>query len=681
MPNVSTLRTAGVRGNGRPRQAGAIPLRVALVGGGKMAQHHARAVAAAGVPAEVVAVTDPSPAAREAMAAVVPDARGYATLGELLHAERPDVVHVCTPPGSHEELAMQALEGGCHVYVEKPFVPTATAAERILAAAEERGLLVCAGHQLLFEAPARRALELLPALGTLTHVESYFSFRTVRRSADGRTPLRADLQLLDILPHPVYSLLHVLEQAMPDGRSELQGVEVGPAGTVHALVRRGALTGTLVVTLEGRPVDSYLRIVGTNGSVHADFVRGTVQRLIGPGTSGIDKLLNPYRVARQLATGTTRALGARAMKRQRSYPGLAEIFGAFYGAVRGDGDAPVSPDNIRDTVRICEQVAAHLAAPVVVHAPAAETDPAAPRVAVTGGTGFLGGEVVRQLTAAGTPVLVLARREPPEWERIAGAEYRAVDLSRPLPTGTLADVDAVIHCAAATSGGWEEHQAHSLDATENIVRAAHAGGVRRLVHVSSTAVLDGNPRRPIADDSPLHADSRSQGPYVWGKLESERIAVRRGAELGVEIRVARPGAIIDDRAFDPPGKLGRRAGNVFIAVGTPSDTLGVVDVAFAARTLIWIVRHFDDAPRTINVLSPTQPTKRDMLRRLRQSNPDLRVVWFPRAVLRPVSWAAIGAQKMLRPGTPPIDAAAVFAKQRFDTTTAERLAPRIVAES
>jgi hypothetical protein len=107
----------------------------------------------------------------------------------------------------------------------------------------------------------------------------------------------------------------------------------------------------------------------------------------------------------------------------------------------------------------------------------------------------------------------------------------------------------------------------------------------------------------------------------------------------------------------------------------------VVDVSFAARTLIWIVRHFDDAPRTMNVLSPTQPTKRDMLRRLRQSNPDLRVVWFPRAVLRPVSWTAIGAQKVLRPGSPPIDAAAVFAKQRFDTTTVERLAPRIMAET
>jgi hypothetical protein len=149
----------------------------------------------------------------------------------------------------------------------------------------------------------------------------------------------------------------------------------------------------------------------------------------------------------------------------------------------------------------------------------------------------------------------------------------------------------------------------------------------------------------------------------------------------VDVRVARPGAIIDDRAFDPPGKLGRRAGNLFVAVGSPSDTLGIVDVAFAARTLIWIARHFDEAPPAINVLSPSQPTKREMLRRLRRSNPDLRVVWFPRAVLRPVSWTAIGAQKVLRPGSSPIDAAAVFGKQRFDTSTVERLAQRILAEA
>ena len=50
----------------------------------------------------------------------------------------------------------------------------------------------------------------------------------------------------------------VLEQA-GEGRTELLSLEVSQAGTVHALVRRGGVTGTLIVTLEDALVESYLR--------------------------------------------------------------------------------------------------------------------------------------------------------------------------------------------------------------------------------------------------------------------------------------------------------------------------------------------------------------------------------------------------------------------------------------
>lgn len=645
------------------------PLRIAIAGAGKMAQHHARAIQRLGSTATVVAVADPSPAAQQAMRAIWPESTAHPDLASLLAAEPVDVVHVCTPPATHETLAAQAIAAGCHVYVEKPFVDTADAAERILQKAAERGLKVCAGHQLLFESPARRALELLPALGTLSHVESYFSFRTVRRSPDGRTPLRADLQLLDILPHPVYSLLHFLEQAAPNGRTELAALEIGPAGTVHALVRRGTMAATLVVTLDGRPVESYLRLVGTNGSVHADFVRSTVQRQIGPGVSGIDKLLNPYRQARQLLFGTTSALAGRIIKRQRSYPGLAEIFDAFYRSIVARTPPPVSAQNILDTVRISERVADALRTARPRPGPKASisrSDTAA--VAVTGGTGFLGKELVGTLAAQGTPVRVLARREPPAWEQVPGVEYHAADLSKPLAAGTLDGIEMVVHAAAATSGGWEEHQKHSLDATENVLRAAAAAGVRKVIHISSLAVLGGDgARTPLNEDSPLEADSRARGPYVWGKLESERLAVRLGEELGLDVKVVRPGAITDQRNFDPPGRLGKRVGNIYVAVGSPKDTLGVVDVVGAASVLAWMVGHFEQAPRVLNLIEPNLPTRRDLVRQLRRSNPDLSVFWMPRFVLLPISGIAVGLQKALRPGKAAVSVAKVFAAQSYET--------------
>ncbi|HEX6967166.1 MAG TPA: Gfo/Idh/MocA family oxidoreductase [Gemmatimonadaceae bacterium] len=651
----------------------AAPLRVAVVGGGKMGQHHARAITNLGQLARVAAVVDPAPAARDAIGQIAPGATAYADLDALLAHEEIDVVHVCTAPSTHQAMADAAVAAGCHVYVEKPFVESADGAARLIAAARDKGVKLCAGHQLLYESPAREALALLPTLGRIVHVESFFSFRTVRRSPNGRTPLRADLQLLDILPHPVYLLLQFLDAAAPGQRAELTALDLGPAGTLHALVRSGALTGNLTVTLEGRPVESYLRVIGTNGAVHADFVRGTVQRLIGPGTSGIDKILNPYRLSRQLLSGTTRALGRRALKRQRSYPGLSEIFEAFYTSILKDAPTPMTPEQILETVRICERVA-HAFESTAQAAPAT-TRPVAPRAGVatrvllTGGTGFLGKEIARALTDHGDVARVVARRSPPAWEQLPGVEYHVADVSDGLPGDLLQQMDVVIHCAAATAGGFDEHRKHSVQATERVLRAAAEAGVSRVIHVSSLAVLSAaNSRTALNEDSPLEARGEERGPYVWGKLESERRAVALGKELGITVKVVRPGALVDYDNFEPPGRLGKRLGNIFVAVGSPRDNLGVADVRFAGRTLAWMATHFDEAPQTLHILAPQLPTRRELVSRLRKVNPDLTVVWLPTALLVPLSWTAIGAQKVLRRGKPAVDVAKVFASQRYDTS-------------
>lgn len=650
-------------------------LRVGIVGAGQMARQHARAIGRLG-DATVSAVVDPDRSALEEIQRIRPGAVGFASLPDLLRSQPVDVVHICTPPQTHEFLTEQALDAGCHVYVEKPFVEAHAAATRLVKLADRKGLKICAGHQLLYEPPTLRALELLSALGELTHVESYFSFRAMKHSANGRAPLRDDLQLLDILPHPVYLLLDFLERAT-EGTTQLVSVEIGPRGTVHALVRRGSLTGTLVVTLEGRPVESYIRLVGTNGSIHADYVRSTVQRNLGPGASGIDKLVSPYRLSWQLLTGTTAAMGKRFLKRQRSYPGLAEIFGAFYQSIRDNGPSPVTRSNLIETVAICEQIGESLRAAYPV-APISVSGMRRPPVVVTGGTGFLGREVARALLAAGDQVRVVARRTPPEWEKIPGVTYVVADISEPIAPEVMAGAQAIIHCAAETAGGWDQHQKNSVNATEEVLQAAARANVKRVIHVSSISVLAVPARgERLTDDGALEPKPRTGGPYAWGKIESERLAVTRCKELGIDLRVVRPSALVDYRQFDPPGLLGKRIGNIFVAVGMPNHQLGVVDVVFSAQTLAWMVRHFSEVPPFLNLFEPELPTKRELLVRLRHSNPDLTIVWLLPAVLHPLSWFALALQKVMRPRSAAISVAKIFARLRYDTSGIAKLAPAI----
>ena len=60
----------------------------------------------------------------------------YSDFDELLAVEKPDVVHITTPPQSHFSLGMKALDAGCHLVVEKPLALNSCEATQLIAHAE-----------------------------------------------------------------------------------------------------------------------------------------------------------------------------------------------------------------------------------------------------------------------------------------------------------------------------------------------------------------------------------------------------------------------------------------------------------------------------------------------------------------------------------------------------------------
>jgi predicted dehydrogenase len=255
-----------------------------------MAVNHAAAIrVCAG--AELVAVVDPALAPSDLQARFGAGVSVFADLGSMLRQAKPDVVHIVTPPCTHVALARACLEAGTHVYVEKPFALTTTEAESILVLAATKGLHACAAHQVLFQDSAQAYRRFLPIIGGIRHVESFFSFKPVRRRAGGGGLTTPVDQLIDILPHPVYLLLNGMQEG---GNAQLTALDVSADGEVRAVVRRGDTLATLVVTLRARPIESYLRVMGTNGSVEADVVIGYVVRLLGPGASAPAVVLKPF---------------------------------------------------------------------------------------------------------------------------------------------------------------------------------------------------------------------------------------------------------------------------------------------------------------------------------------------------------------------------------------------------
>jgi predicted dehydrogenase/nucleoside-diphosphate-sugar epimerase len=653
-----------------------------MVGCGKMGLQHLKAIRAVGG-AQVVGIADPQADREQISEFLTPDALFCDDAATLLREASLDVVHIVTPPGTHAELARQAIEAGCHVYVEKPFTPTVREADALLSMAAARSVIVCPGHQYLFERPAVLTRDLLPGIGRLVHVESFFSFNMVRR-----TITRAD-QAKDILPHAVYPLVEQLRlgSGLPHEPIEVKGLDVRPSGDIYALLALGSVTGVLSVTLNGRPIEQYQQLVGTNGSLRADYITGAVTRLTGTGV-GPGVLLTPYRRAFQTLSGATVGFSKLIFGRRTSYPGLTELLRAFYASARSGGASPLTPRSILDTVDLCEQIGRSLDAAEQVVEEQAETklnaataalppvDGKRGTVFVTGGTGLLGRKVADELRHAGFAVRVGARRLPRVSVRLPGVQYCTVDLARGLEAGVLDGVGLVVHCAAETAGGKDDHVRNSINASRHVVEASALAGVPRVIHVSSLAVLKPGHQvggGPLSESSPLDAGNLERGPYVWGKAESEVLVQRLSREAGIDVKVVRPGPLVDYAAFHPPGRLGRELGPWFVAIGGKQTPLSVCDVGTAARVIRSFAEDFDAAPALVNLVESPPPTRRELMDRYLAIRPDLKARWFPAILLRLLNGPAKLAQRLLLGSAKPVDVYAAFASERYDTTVAGRV--------
>jgi len=174
--------------------------------------------------------------------------------------------------------------------------------------------------------------------------------------------------------------------------------------------------------------------------------------------------------------------------------------------------------------------------------------PSARRVAfVTGGTGFLGLNLVKELMSRDWDVTALHRpasdlkflnRFHPRL--VLGATTDAASLPSAIPEGT----DTVFHVAGNTSlwrKGDAEQTHDNVDGTHNVVEAALARGVRRLIVTSSISAY-GPVSGEVTEETPSRAaDSRVN--YQRSKWQAQEIALA-AVDRGLEVVVMQPGAIM-----------------------------------------------------------------------------------------------------------------------------------------
>lgn len=636
-------------------------LRVAIVGAGYVASHHLAALKRLDF-VELVGICDPNLEAAQALATrfgiatVAPDLAGLA-------AARPQVVHVLTPPALHAPIAIDALEMGCGVLVEKPMADTIAECEAMIAKAQEKGLILGVNHSDLLDPVVAEALAAVRAgrIGEVISVDvlrsseypAYAGGRLPAQVAQGSYPFR------DLGVHGLYTLEAFLGP-LANLQVEYQASSRDPNlrfDEWQARVEGERGFGRLLLSWNARPMESRLVVRGTRGIIEVDrFLQICRIHRVLPGPKFIGIVLNtwlgaiadvfrvPWNVVR-FATGLL-----------KPSPGIQQGAADFARAARDNGPPPFGGDDALRVIRLLE--------PACVEPDRQRSEEIESRFAalppvdalVTGAAGFLGRAVVAALRARGQSVRVLVRKPVKAFSSDAGIQVVIGDLGDPRAVEhAVAGARVVYHVGAAMRGSLRDFDAGTTWGTRNIIDACLSHATSRLVYVSSLSVLDHAGRDAegtLSETSSYEPEPKLRGAYTQTKLGAERAVRTAMRDHSLPAVILRPGQIFGPGAEKvTPNAVVALAGR-WLAIGEGTQTIPLVYLDDVVDAVL-LAGEADVAGDLFNIVDPLEITQQEYLERAkRKLGDELRIVRVPTRLFMGLAWGVELLGKLLKRDVP-----------------------------
>ena len=544
---------------------------ICLVGAGNIARTHAEILRA--MPGHsVTAVVDPNLDAATRMAEGL-GARPFTSLEDAL--ADPGLftrAHVLTPPDMHHGGALQLLQAGKAVLVEKPLAVTGTECAALLDAAAGTALGV---NQNFVHHPAFRRLRAMVGRGTFGRVSwvgcTYnVPLRQLGTKQFGHWMFQAPGNIvLEQAVHPLSQLValagpvHTL-RALPGAAQDIApGV---PFVATIDVVMHGRLPAQLRFAVGQNYPFWQVTAVCDDGVIVADIL---ANRVFTYGRNRwlpqVDDALAGLRTAGALARDSVGGLASYARSIAKLRPRNDPFFQSMQGSIAAFHDA-VDAGRVPELdgafcahlVGLCEQlrdqalpvVAAPIPVTAPVTAPVQATGSGQPwDVAVLGGTGFIGSYVVRRFLNAGLRVGVLARNgrnlpavfQDPRVTFIRGSIGNTADVEKAIGSAKL-----VVNLAHGGGGAtFEAIRDAMVGGAETVAQACLRLGVTRLVHVGSIASLYLGPQPGAIDGrTPPDPQEEKRGDYARAKVLADRALLALHGSAGLPVVILRPGVVV-----------------------------------------------------------------------------------------------------------------------------------------
>ncbi len=637
-------------------------VKVGLVGAGYVSTYHARALRSLPF-VEIVGVADSSHERADALAAQFKIPRVYASLKDMADAQ-PKVIHILTPPATHAALALEALEMGCHVFVEKPMAESVADCDRMIQCARERGLVLSVNHSARMDPIVLQALEMIQngACGEIRGVDFFRSSDYQAYSGGPAIPPQfrnGSYPFQDLGVHGLY-LLEAFLGPIRRADTRYYASGSGDPNLVfdewRTLVETDKGTGQMYISWNVRPIQNELIIHGTKGVMHVDcYLQIVTLRKTYPAPKAIQRILgagfNSLHMLTKVAINTLRF----ATKRLLPSPGIHVSVVKFHEALHKGELPPVPAEEGRRVIALLEEIS-HRADDDKREYLADANPGLKPRILVTGANGFLGKALVTRLREeTGEPLRLLVRR-PPETPPPDDLQLVYGDLGNPAVVDrAMEGIEIAFHVGASMKGGPFEYHSGTVWGTRNVVDACERHGVRQLVYVSSIAVLDQaghEPGVPVTESSDYEPFPQQRGLYTQTKLEAEKMVLSAAAEGRIHAVVLRPGQIYGPGAEKvPPSGTINIAGR-WLVVGSGKHHVPLVYIENVVDALLLAAN--PDLPNgaIFQLIDPEGIRQREYVEYVRRSGRPVRASYVPPWFLKLAGFGVALLGKVLKRPVP-----------------------------
>ena len=646
--------------------------KVGIVGAGHISEFHLRGIERF-TNATVVGIADVNLEGAKVLAKrhKISEKHVYSSLTELLANEKPDIIHICTPPSAHLANTLEALEAGNHVYVEKPLSIAYVDCDKIATAAQKAGKLVCAGHSMLRDPFVVKALKKIESgkIGKVLAVD-HFRSQEFPPYEGGPLPERCrsgGFPFWDIGVHSLYLIVALLGEIKDEKTIlGLPGENNNPRiKDWYTMLQCERGVAHVYLTWNAKSLQNALYIHGTHGMVRADIfgmsVTSRPKRNRMPGIA--ERLLN----AMLEGQGTVCQIFCNAFriatKKLLQNHGIQVLIGDFYHAIENNQPSPVSITDAKNVIQWTETIAKHgdkanyeFLQRFPHNVPTQGAGQAT--TLVTGATGFIGRHLLERLIQERDKIRILVRKEPPkEVMNNPKVEVFLGDIgNRESVFEAMKGIKEVFHLGAIISGWKEEFMCGTIHGTQNMIDAALENNVEQFVYMSSLSVLQTAAAKkevPIREDWQYEPFPERRGGYTESKLQAEKMILGAVQNRNLPAVLLRPGEVVGpDRPF-LSGAAAINVGGLFVVFGSGKADIPVVWMSDLIDATMSVANKKITDGSIYNLVDPQKMTQTDVVKTFcATTGKKVRILPVPMWFVKSAAWCLEKALKLVGKNSP-----------------------------